>query len=89
MPVWRLDEVRRVEGRFKAAHGGVEIAPLVGREDEAALLERCWQRTRGGTGQVVLISGQAGIGKSRLTKGCANEFWNRTLLCTISVHPFI
>ena len=69
VPVWRLDEVRRVEGRFKAAHGGIEIAPLVGREDEAALLEHCWQRTRGGSGQVVLISGQAGIGKSRLTQG--------------------
>jgi class 3 adenylate cyclase len=66
---WRLDEVRRVEGRFKAAHGGIEIAPLVGREDEATLLERCWQQTRGGSGQVVLIGGQAGIGKSRLTQG--------------------
>ncbi len=66
---WRLDEARRVEGRFKAAHGGIEIAPLVGREDEAALLERCWQLTRQGAGQVVLIGGQAGIGKSRLTQG--------------------
>jgi class 3 adenylate cyclase/tetratricopeptide (TPR) repeat protein len=66
---WRLDEARRVEGRFKAAHGGIEIAPLVGREEEATLLEHCWQQTRGGSGQVVLIGGQAGIGKSRLTQG--------------------
>jgi len=63
---WRLDEARRVEGRFKAAHGGVEIAPLIGREEEALLLEHCWQRTRDGSGQVVQIGGQAGIGKSRL-----------------------
>ena len=68
MPVqaWRLDEARRVEGRFKAAHGGNEIAPLVGREEEAALLEHCWQQTSGGLGQVVLVVGQPGIGKSRL-----------------------
>ena len=66
---WRLDEARRVEGRFKAAHAGSAIAPLVGREDEAGLLERCWQLARTGSGQVVQIGGQAGIGKSRLTQG--------------------
>jgi class 3 adenylate cyclase/tetratricopeptide (TPR) repeat protein len=65
---WRVDEVRRTEGRFKAAHAGVEIAPLIGRGDETAQLERCWQQARGGEGQVVQISGQAGIGKSRLTQ---------------------
>ena len=63
---WRLDGARRVEDRFKAAHGGIEIAPLVGREEEASLLEHCWQQARGGSGQVVQIGGQAGIGKSRL-----------------------
>ncbi len=65
---WRLDEVRRIEGRFKAAHTGVATASLVGREDEADLLERCWQLARAGSGQVVQIGGQAGIGKSRLTQ---------------------
>ncbi len=66
---WRLDEARRAEGRFKAAHAGTAIAPLVGREDEAGLLERCWEIARTGSGQVVQIGGQAGIGKSRLTQG--------------------
>jgi len=66
---WRLDEARRAEGRFKAAHAGIEIAPLVGRDEEAALLDRCWQQTRGGAGRVVQIGGQPGIGKSRLTQG--------------------
>jgi len=66
---WRLDEARRVEDRFRAAHGGIEIAPLVGREDEANLIEHYWQQSRGGSGQVVIIAGQAGIGKSRLTRG--------------------
>jgi class 3 adenylate cyclase/tetratricopeptide (TPR) repeat protein len=65
---WRVDEARRSEGRFKAAHGGMELAPLVGREEESALLARRWQQARGGEGQVVLLSGQPGIGKSRLTQ---------------------
>jgi class 3 adenylate cyclase len=66
---WRLDKAKRVEGRFKAAHAGTELAPLVGRQNEASLLERCWQLARTGSGQVVQICGQAGIGKSRLTQG--------------------
>jgi class 3 adenylate cyclase/tetratricopeptide (TPR) repeat protein len=66
---WRLEEVRRVEGRFRAAQAGIDIAPLVGREEEAALLEEYWLKSHGGSGQVVQISGQAGIGKSRLTQG--------------------
>lgn len=65
---WRVDAVRRTEGRFKAAHGGKELAPLFGREEESIQLVRRWQQARGGEGQVVLIGGQAGIGKSRLTQ---------------------
>ena len=38
--VWRVDEARRTEGRFKAAHGGIELAPLVGRDEETTLLSR-------------------------------------------------
>jgi class 3 adenylate cyclase len=65
---WRVDAARRRVGRFSAAHGGMELAPLVGREEESALLARRWQQACGGEGQVVLIGGQAGIGKSRLTQ---------------------
>jgi class 3 adenylate cyclase/tetratricopeptide (TPR) repeat protein len=67
--VWRVDEARRTEGRFKAAHGGIELAPLVGRDDETVLLGDRWRQACSGEGQVVLIGGQAGIGKSRLTQG--------------------
>ena len=67
--VWRVEEALRTEGRFKAAHGGIELAPLVGRDEEMTLLGRRWQQVLGGKGQVVLIGGQAGIGKSRLTQG--------------------
>lgn len=69
VPVWRVDAARRTEGRFKAAHGGMQLAPLVGREEESTLLERRWRQASANDGQVVLIGGQAGIGKSRLTQG--------------------
>src|SRR5262249_60988837 len=42
------------------------LTPLVGREQEVALLRKRWAQVRDGLGQVVLLSGEAGIGKSRL-----------------------
>jgi class 3 adenylate cyclase/tetratricopeptide (TPR) repeat protein len=64
----RVEAVRRTEGRFDAAHGGAALTPLVGREEEVALLLRRWRQARDGEGQVVFISGEPGIGKSRLTQ---------------------
>jgi class 3 adenylate cyclase len=55
-----------VESRFEALHTS-DLTPLVGREEELELLLRRWSRAKSGEGQVVLISGEAGIGKSRLT----------------------
>jgi class 3 adenylate cyclase/predicted ATPase len=55
-----------VRSRFEALHGAVPLTPLVGREEELELLLRRWQKARSGEGQVVLISGEPGIGKSRL-----------------------
>ncbi len=55
-----------VESRFEAMHAGGMTA-LVGREEELELLLRRWARAKIGEGQVVLLSGEAGIGKSRLT----------------------
>ena len=54
------------ESRFEALHAG-GLTALVGREEETELLLRCWSKAKGGEGQVVLLSGEAGIGKSRLT----------------------
>ena len=64
--VWRVEALRRTEGRFDAAHVGKQLTALVGREEEMGLLLQRWQRARGGDGQVVLVGGEAGIGKSRL-----------------------
>src|SRR6202007_450961 len=55
-----------VESRFEALHP-VGLTALVGREEELELLLRRWSKAKAGEGQVVLLSGEAGIGKSRLT----------------------
>jgi class 3 adenylate cyclase/predicted ATPase len=62
---YRVVGVGRTEDRFEALHGGA-VAPLVGRSQELALLFERWERAKDGEGQVVLLSGEAGIGKSRL-----------------------
>ena len=56
-----------VEGRFEARHGP-ELTPLVGRDEELDLLLRRWQQAKTGEGCVVLVSGEPGIGKSRLAQ---------------------
>ena len=55
-----------VESRFEALHTG-GLTELVGREEELELLLRRWSKAKTGEGQVVLLSGEPGIGKSRLT----------------------
>jgi predicted ATPase/class 3 adenylate cyclase len=55
-----------VESRFDALHA-TGLTELVGREEELDLLVRRWSKAKGGAGQVVLLSGEPGIGKSRLT----------------------
>lgn len=62
---WRVVGERQTEGRFEALHGH-QISPLIGREHEVGLLLERFERARAGEGQVVLLSGEPGIGKSRL-----------------------
>ena len=63
---WAAIRASSVESRFEAMHS-TGLTDLVGREEELELLLRRWARARTGEGQVVLLSGEAGIGKSRLT----------------------
>jgi class 3 adenylate cyclase len=66
MRAWTVLRPSGVESRFEALHGS-GLTELVGREEELDLLLRRWSKARTGDGQVVLLSGEAGIGKSRLT----------------------
>lgn len=64
---WRVLGPSRAEDRFAALHE-TGLTPLVGREHELALLLDRWERAKEGEGQVVLLSGEPGIGKSRLIR---------------------
>ena len=63
---WAVLRPSCVESRFDALHT-TGLTALVGREEEVELLLRRWSRAKTGEGQVVLVSGEPGIGKSRLT----------------------
>ena len=66
-----LGETTR-ESRFDARHA-TALTPLVGREQEVVMIRSCWTKAIAGSGQMVLISGEAGIGKSRLTRAAIDE----------------
>ena len=63
---WATLRPSSVESRFDAFHAS-GVTELVGREEELELLLRRWSKAKVGEGQVVLLSGEPGIGKSRLT----------------------
>jgi class 3 adenylate cyclase/predicted ATPase/ABC-type transport system involved in cytochrome c biogenesis ATPase subunit len=67
MPVYRILSESGVQSRLEAVVPS-QLTPLVGREEEVALLQQRWEQTRVRQGQVVLLSGEAGIGKSRLVQ---------------------
>ncbi len=65
--VHRVLGATETESRFEASHG-TALTPLVGRESEILLLLDRWDLAKDGEGQVVLLSGEPGIGKSRITQ---------------------
>jgi class 3 adenylate cyclase/predicted ATPase len=64
--VWRVLGASLVGSRFEALRAA--STPLIGREEEIALLTRRWERAKAGDGSVVLIVGEPGIGKSRIAQ---------------------
>jgi predicted ATPase/class 3 adenylate cyclase len=64
--VWQVIGTSAVDSRFEALRG--TTMPLVGREEEIDLLMRRWEQAKHGEGCVVLISGEPGIGKSRIVQ---------------------
>jgi len=70
--VWRVTGENTNAGRFEALRR-TGMLELVGRRQEMDVLRRCWSRALAGAGQVVLVVGEAGIGKSRLIAEFADE----------------
>jgi TOMM system kinase/cyclase fusion protein len=67
LAVYRVLYESMARSRLEAA-GSAGLTPLVGREQEIGLLRERWAQVKDGLGQVVLLSGEAGIGKSRLVQ---------------------
>lgn len=65
--VWRVADEVQAESRFEAARGG-RMVRMIGRAHELGLLEERWQLAKEREGQVVVLLGEAGIGKSRLVR---------------------
>ena len=70
--VYRVIGESVAQNRFEVAVG-VGLTPLVGRDEELGLLQRRWTQAKEGVGQVVLLSGEAGIGKSRLVQALKEQ----------------
>jgi len=64
--VWQVTGVGALESRFEALRA--TTTPLIGREEEIDLLLRRWEQAKRGEGSVVLVSGEPGIGKSRIAE---------------------
>ena len=96
-PVWRVLGESGVVSRFEALRSGA--TPLVGRDEELELLLRRWSQAKTGEGRVVLISGEPGIGKSRLTAALSESlegephtrlrYFCSPHLQDSALHPFI
>ncbi len=72
LAAFRVEGEGQAEGRFEALRGE-RVTPLIGREHELAILMERWRWAREGDGQVVLIAGEAGIGKSRLLRALREQ----------------
>ena len=67
LAAWQIDSECAVESRFEAMRGR-RLTRFVGRQEEWNRLLQCWDQTKRGAGQIVLLCGEPGIGKSRLSE---------------------
>ncbi|HXW30764.1 MAG TPA: AAA family ATPase [Xanthobacteraceae bacterium] len=84
--IWKVLGESTIESRFAAAHAAT-AGPIVGRERELTFLYDCWQRATRGDGHVVLVVGEAGMGKSRLLEAVTERVGqepHRLLRCQCS-----
>jgi class 3 adenylate cyclase len=74
VPAWQVLGAGATESRFEALHA--TTTPLVGRDEEIGLLMQRWEQAKRGEGCVVLISGEPGIGKSRIAQTIVERLSN-------------
>ena len=88
VPAWQVLRPSGVASRFEALRGSA-LTRLVGRDEEIDLLLRRWARAKAKEGQVVLVSGEPGLGKSRITAAFERAPSYRTASppCAISARP--
>ncbi len=96
--IWQVLEDSAIASRFEALRG-LALSPLVGRDEEIDVLLRRWASAKAGDGQVVLVSGEPGLGKSRLTAAleerlCAEPHTRLRYQCSpyhrdSVLHPFV
>ena len=79
IPAWQVVLTNAAPSRFEALHGG-GLTPLIGRDEELDLLLRRWRQIQSGEGRVVLISGEPGIGKSRLVRALQDSLTDNAAL---------
>jgi DNA-binding response OmpR family regulator/class 3 adenylate cyclase/predicted ATPase len=79
IPAWQVTRQSPAIGRFEALRGP-SLSPLVGRQEEMELLLRRWNRAAAGDGQLVLIAGEAGIGKSRIASALQEQLDDKSYL---------
>ncbi len=77
---WEVVRPSTVASRFEALRGSA-LSPLVGRDEEIDLLLRRWAHAKAGDGQVVLVSGEPGIGKSRIAAALEERLQAEPYLC--------
>ena len=72
LQAWRIDGQRNVDTRFDAATGG-RMAPMIGRDMELNAALQKWEQAKQGATQVLLLTGEAGIGKSRILRALRDQ----------------
>jgi class 3 adenylate cyclase/tetratricopeptide (TPR) repeat protein len=85
---WRVTGTSQTTSRFEATTEA-GLSPLVGREEEISLLLGRWRQCKSGEGQVVMLSGEAGVGKSRIVEAFCRRIENEDHgTITLSCSPF-
>ena len=87
LALWKALRESATESRFAAAHAAA-AGPIVGRDRELAFLYNSWQHATCGNGHVVLVTGEAGMGKSRLLEALAERIKESHSLLRCQCSPY-